>query len=58
MLRYFLQLEEAAAKYQSLELEFNHHKQQQHEKPEVKLQSEINLLTLEKVSFYKLIPAI
>lgn len=44
-----LQLDEAAVKYTGLEREFSHYKQQQHDKPEVKLQSEINLLTLEKV---------
>lgn len=36
-------------RYRDLENEFSRYKEQQHSKPEVKLQSEINLLTLEKV---------
>jgi centrosomal protein CEP120 len=36
-------------KYRALEKEFAVYKEQQNSKPEVRLQSEINLLTLEKV---------
>lgn len=36
-------------KYQVLQKEFTLYKEQQGSKPEVRLQSEINLLTLEKV---------
>lgn len=42
-------LAEQEAKYRSLELEFARYKEQQNSKPEVRLQAEINLLTLEKV---------
>lgn len=37
-------------KYRSLEKDFAVYKEQQNSKPEVRLQSEINLLTLEKVT--------
>ena len=49
ILRLKNQLGEAEAKYQSLDKEFTHYREQQNTKPEVRLQSEINLLTLEKV---------
>ncbi|XP_049729513.1 centrosomal protein of 120 kDa [Elephas maximus indicus] len=42
-------LNEAENKYKNLEKEFQHFKDQQSSKPEIRLQSEINLLTLEKV---------
>ena len=45
-----LQLQEADRKYRALEKEFSTFKEQLNSKPEVRLQSEINLLTLEKVS--------
>jgi centrosomal protein CEP120 len=44
------QLDEADRKYQALDKEFMFYREQQSTKPEVRLQSEINLLTLEKVS--------
>ncbi|KAM9097627.1 centrosomal protein of 120 kDa isoform X1 [Sarcophilus harrisii] len=43
------QLYDAEIKYKTLEKEFQHFKEQQNSKPEIRLQSEINLLTLEKV---------
>ncbi|XP_069749507.1 centrosomal protein of 120 kDa isoform X2 [Narcine bancroftii] len=43
------QLHEAEQKYRLLEKEFHQYKEQQNNKPEIRLQSEINLLTLEKV---------
>ncbi|XP_016073283.1 PREDICTED: centrosomal protein of 120 kDa isoform X2 [Miniopterus natalensis] len=43
------QLNDAENKYKILEKEFHQFKDQQSNKPEVRLQSEINLLTLEKV---------
>ncbi|KAM4639299.1 centrosomal protein of 120 kDa isoform 2-T2 [Amazona ochrocephala] len=43
------QLSEAESKHKILEKEFQQFKEQQSSKPEIKLQSEINLLTLEKV---------
>ncbi|XP_074062052.1 centrosomal protein of 120 kDa isoform X2 [Macrotis lagotis] len=43
------QLHEADIKYKALEKEFQCFKDQQNSKPEIRLQSEINLLTLEKV---------
>ncbi|NXF37865.1 CE120 protein, partial [Nyctibius bracteatus] len=43
------QLYEAENKHKILEKEFQQYKEQQSSKPEVQLQSEINLLTLEKV---------
>ncbi|XP_025902387.1 centrosomal protein of 120 kDa isoform X1 [Nothoprocta perdicaria] len=48
-LRLQQQLYEAENKYKILEKEFQHYKEQQSCKPEIRLQSEINLLTLEKV---------
>ncbi|XP_019372360.1 PREDICTED: centrosomal protein of 120 kDa [Gavialis gangeticus] len=42
-------LYEAENKYKILEKEFQQYKEQQSSKPEIRLQSEINLLTLEKV---------
>ena len=41
-------------KYRALEKDFAVYKEQQNSKPEVRLQSEINLLTLEKVGKSKL----
>ncbi|XP_042530326.1 centrosomal protein of 120 kDa isoform X1 [Dipodomys spectabilis] len=43
------QLNDAENKYKLLEKEFQQFKDQQNNKPEIRLQSEINLLTLEKV---------
>ncbi|XP_075582160.1 centrosomal protein of 120 kDa isoform X4 [Pelecanus crispus] len=48
-LRLQQQLYEAENKHKILEKEFQQYKEQQSSKPEVQLQSEINLLTLEKV---------
>ncbi|NXA39784.1 CE120 protein, partial [Eudromia elegans] len=48
-LRLQQQLYEAENKYKILEKEFQQYKEQQNCKPEIRLQSEINLLTLEKV---------
>ncbi|NWI11002.1 CE120 protein, partial [Crypturellus soui] len=48
-LRLQQQLYEAENKYKILEKEFQQYKEQQSSKPEIRLQSEINLLTLEKV---------
>ncbi|XP_030368606.1 centrosomal protein of 120 kDa isoform X3 [Strigops habroptila] len=48
-LRLQQQLNEAENKHKILEKEFQQYKDQQSSKPEIKLQSEINLLTLEKV---------
>ena len=44
-----LQATEAETRYQLLSREFATYREQQNSKPEVRLQSEINLLTLEKV---------
>ena len=46
-----MQLNEAEMKYHKLEKDFAIYKEQQNTKPEVRLQAEINLLTLEKVGF-------
>ncbi|KAF4110425.1 centrosomal protein of 120 kDa [Onychostoma macrolepis] len=43
------QIQEAENKYKQLEKEFQQYRDQQNVRPEVRLQSEINLLTLEKV---------
>lgn len=43
------QLNDAENKYKILEKDFQQFKEQQNNKPEIRLQSEINLLTLEKV---------
>ncbi|NXN48524.1 CE120 protein, partial [Rynchops niger] len=48
-LRLQQQLYEAENKYKMLEKEFQQYKEQQSSKPEIQLQSEIHLLTLEKV---------
>ncbi|KAF1613908.1 UNVERIFIED_CONTAM: hypothetical protein FQV15_0015342, partial [Eudyptes pachyrhynchus] len=48
-LRLQQQLYEAENKHRILEKEFQQYKEQQSSKPEIQLQSEINLLTLEKV---------
>ncbi|NXO92246.1 CE120 protein, partial [Certhia brachydactyla] len=48
-LRLHQQLYEAEKKHKTLEKEFQQYKEQQNSKPEIQLQSEINLLTLEKV---------
>ncbi|XP_052011142.1 centrosomal protein of 120 kDa isoform X2 [Apodemus sylvaticus] len=47
--RLLQQLNDAENKYKILEKEFQQFKDQQNNKPEIRLQSEINLLTLEKV---------
>lgn len=46
---FLIQLNDAENKYKILEKEFQQFKDQQNNKPEIRLQSEINLLTLEKV---------
>ncbi|KAA0714502.1 Centrosomal protein of 120 kDa [Triplophysa tibetana] len=43
------QIQEAEKKYKQLEKEFHQFREQQNVRPEVRLQSDINLLTLEKV---------
>ncbi|XP_009869514.1 PREDICTED: centrosomal protein of 120 kDa, partial [Apaloderma vittatum] len=48
-LRMQQQVYEAENKHKTLEKEFQQYKEQQSSKPEIQLQSEINLLTLEKV---------
>ncbi|XP_056393317.1 centrosomal protein of 120 kDa isoform X2 [Hyla sarda] len=48
-LRLQQQLQEAEHKFKLLDKEFQQYKEQQSSKPEIRLQSEINLLTLEKV---------
>ncbi|NXP55906.1 CE120 protein, partial [Heliornis fulica] len=48
-LRLQQQLYEAESKHKNLEKEFQQYKEQQSRKPEIQLQSEINLLSLEKV---------
>ncbi|XP_073532916.1 centrosomal protein of 120 kDa [Phyllobates terribilis] len=48
-LRLQQQLQEAEQKFKLLDKEFQQYKGQQSSKPEIRLQSEINLLTLEKV---------
>lgn len=45
-----IQLNDAENKYKILEKDFQQFKDQQNNKPEIRLQSEINLLTLEKVT--------
>ncbi|XP_074650244.1 centrosomal protein of 120 kDa-like [Tubulanus polymorphus] len=52
------QLEDAERKNQNLDREFQLYKEQQNTKPEVRLQSEINLLTLEKVELERKLDAI
>lgn len=49
---YFVQVYEAEKRYQAKENEFIAYKEQQLTKPEVKLESEINLLKMEKVNCY------
>lgn len=48
-LRLQQQVHETEHKFKLLEKEFQHYREQQSSKPEIRLQSEINLLTLEKV---------
>lgn len=43
------QITDGEARYKQLEKEFQVYREQQNIRPEVRLQSEINLLTLEKV---------
>ncbi|KAM5193093.1 centrosomal protein of 120 kDa isoform 2-T2 [Mantella aurantiaca] len=50
-LRLQQQLQEAEHKFKLLDKEFHQYKEQQSNKPEIRLQSEINLLTLEKIEF-------
>ncbi|XP_064619737.1 centrosomal protein of 120 kDa-like isoform X2 [Lineus longissimus] len=52
------QLDEADKKYQGLDREFMVYREQQSSKPEVRLQSEINLLTLEKVELERKIDSV
>ncbi|CAL8348305.1 unnamed protein product [Lota lota] len=47
--RLLQQIEEGESKYKCLQKEFSVFREQQHSRPEVRLQSDINLLTLEKV---------
>ncbi|KAK6179237.1 hypothetical protein SNE40_011643 [Patella caerulea] len=49
---------EAEKKYRNIDREFNIYKEQQNTKPEVRLQSEINLLTLEKVELERKLDAV
>ncbi|XP_061172082.1 centrosomal protein of 120 kDa-like isoform X1 [Saccostrea echinata] len=56
--RYKNELSEMEKKYRGLEKEFAVYKEQQNSKPEVRLQSEINLLTLEKVELERKIDAL
>ncbi|XP_048731906.2 centrosomal protein of 120 kDa-like [Ostrea edulis] len=56
--RYKTELNEMEKKYRALEKEFAVFKEQQNSKPEVRLQSEINLLTLEKVELERKIDAL
>lgn len=56
--RYKNELGEMEKKYRSLEKDFAVYKEQQNSKPEVRLQSEINLLTLEKVELERKIDAL
>lgn len=49
ILSLYVQLNDAEKKYKILEKEFHQLKDQQSNKPEIRLQSDINLLTLEKV---------
>lgn len=43
------QIKESEVKYKQLEREYDHYREQQSTRPEIRLQSEINLLSLEKV---------
>ncbi|XP_041362219.1 centrosomal protein of 120 kDa-like [Gigantopelta aegis] len=56
--RYKQELLDAEKKYKNLEKEFAIYKEQQNTKPEVRLQSEINLLTLEKVELERKLDAL
>ncbi|KAL5004829.1 hypothetical protein ScPMuIL_018285 [Solemya velum] len=56
--RYKQELSEAEKKYHSGEKDFQIYKEQQNTKPEVRLQSEINLLTLEKVELERKLDAV
>nr|XP_022334078.1 centrosomal protein of 120 kDa-like [Crassostrea virginica] len=56
--RYKNELGEMEKKYRTLEKDFAVYKEQQNSKPEVRLQSEINLLTLEKVELERKIDAL
>lgn len=49
-----LQIADAEARYKQLEKEFQLYREQQNVRPEFRLQSEVNLLTLEKVSFIQI----
>ncbi|XP_067934531.1 centrosomal protein of 120 kDa-like [Watersipora subatra] len=57
VLRLKQELDEAARKYKELEKEYGAFKEQQANRPEIKLQSEINLLTLEKVELERKLEA-
>lgn len=56
--RYKRELNEAEMKYHKLEKDFAVYKEQQNSKPEVRLQAEINLLTLEKVELERKLDAV
>lgn len=47
------QITDGEARYKQLEKEFQVYREQQNVRPEVRLQSEINLLTLQKVKIKK-----
>ena len=55
ILSLYIQLNDSENKYKILEKEFHQFKDQQSNKPEIRLQSEINLLTLEKVPMSTLV---
>lgn len=56
--RYKKELNEAEKKYKGLENDFKIYKEELNSKPEVRLQSEINLLTLEKVELERKLDAV
>lgn len=56
--RYKRELNEAEMKFHKLEKDFAVYKEQQNTKPEVRLQAEINLLTLEKVELERKLDAV
>ncbi|KAK3096594.1 hypothetical protein FSP39_001548 [Pinctada imbricata] len=58
MERHKNEVREMEKKYHNLEKEFEVYKEQQNSKPEVRLQSEINLLTLEKVELERKLDAV
>lgn len=49
MLFTLVQIADGKSRYKQLEKEFQQYREQQNSKPEFRLQSEVNILTLEKV---------